>query len=76
MEANENVARNPEAISVYPDWAVVKQWAKSTFTKGRVADIALSTSTMAVLGVVLFSLSQAVQNCTITGLGMTAFGYF
>lgn len=50
-----------------PDWKTVKAWAKATFAKQRIAELALCVSTVTVLGVVLFSLHRAMENYIILG---------
>jgi len=68
MQAKADIQRIEESISLYLDWAVIRNRIKRIATKERVIDIVLVASALAVLGVVIFSLSNALQNCTITGV--------
>jgi uncharacterized membrane protein len=49
------------------DLEAVKEWTKRTLTRERIVDVAISASTVAVVGMVLSVLYRAMQNQTITG---------
>lgn len=67
MRANGQVLRH-WAEGVSTDWEQIRSWAKRILTRKRVADIALLSTTVAILAVILFSLYKAIQNHTITGI--------
>jgi hypothetical protein len=45
----------------------MREWAKRTLTKERIADVVVCASTVAVLGLVLNSLHRAMESLTIVG---------
>ena len=53
---------------IHLGWEHVREWAKSVFTKERIADVTVVVSTVTVLAVMLFALTRAVQNHTIEGI--------
>jgi len=54
-----------EAIT--PDWETVKAWTKATFTRERMAEVALCAATVTVTGAVLLSLHRAMEHYIILG---------
>ena len=60
-----NTIRGHEMVFPRLDLEGVKEWAKRVFTEDRMVAVALSGSTMAVLGVVLFALYGAMEANTI-----------
>jgi len=67
MRTNGQAIRGNELAIPHVNLESVKSWAKATFTKERMAEVALCASTVTVLGVVLFSLHKAMENYTILG---------
>ena len=66
MRTDGHTIRGHE-VTARPDWETVKAWAKSKLKKERVADAALCAVTVSVIGVVLFSLHRAMENCIVLG---------
>ena len=56
-----------EAVSDRLALEALKAWAKRTFTKALIADLALGASVLGVWGVVLFALHRGMQAYTIVG---------
>jgi hypothetical protein len=54
--------------ATHADWETVKGWAKATFTKARLQEVALCAATVGVIGTVLFSLHRAMESYVILGL--------
>jgi len=75
MQANTGVVRRYQPVSLYPDWAEIKDWARKMFTGERIAEIAAAASILAILALIFFSLSNAMQNMTYAGLEATGFGF-
>lgn len=48
-------------------WHQLRYWAERVFTKQRITEIAIVTSTLTIIGVVLLYLVRAMQHCMITG---------
>ena len=53
--------------ATHPDWETVKGWAKATFTKERIHEVALCAATVSLIGVVVLSLHSAMENYIISG---------
>jgi len=53
---------------IHLGWQHVREWAESVFTKERITDITVVVSTVAILAVILFAFTRAVQNHTIEGV--------
>jgi len=53
--------------AIHPDWETVREWAKRTFTKERIADVVVCASTLTGLGMVLHMLHRALANSAIAG---------
>jgi hypothetical protein len=49
-------------------WRQLRCWAERAFTKQRIAEVAIFTSTLTIIGVVLFYLIGAMQDRTIVRL--------
>lgn len=65
MRTDGHTIRGQGIVAPHFDLEAVKEWAKRTFLKERMADTVLFASTAAVLGMVLFSLYRAMENYTI-----------
>jgi len=48
-------------------WQHIRSWAERFLEKEKIAEIALVIFTLAIWGVILFSVHQALQNFTMTG---------
>ena len=48
-------------------WRQLRYWAERVFTKQRITEIAIVTSTLTIIGLVLLYLARAIQQHTITG---------
>ena len=59
--------RGNEMVIPHVDLDSVKEWARRTLTKERIVDVAISASTVTVVGMVLSVLYRAMQNQTIVG---------
>ena len=67
MKTEGQTIRGHEIVIPHVNLESVKAWAKTTFTKERIADIGVCVATVTVIGVVLFSLHRAMENHTILG---------
>ena len=67
MKAHGETLRGNEMAIPHVDLESVKEWAKRTFTKERIVDVAMCASTVTVVGMVLSVLYRAMQNQTIVG---------
>ena len=67
MRTDGQTLRGNEMVIPHVDLEPVKGWAKRTFTKERIVDIAMCASTVTVIGIVLSTLYRAMQNPTIVG---------
>ena len=67
MRTDGQTIRGNELVIPHVNLESVKDWAKATFTRERVTEVVVYTSTMTVLGVVLSTLYRAVQNNTVVG---------
>ena len=65
MTTNASMLTTHEAM--HPDGETVKEWAKATFTKDRMAEVALCAATVSLIGVVVLSLHRAMENYIILG---------
>ena len=65
MRTEGQTMRRHEAATLHLDLETVKGWAKATFTKQRMVDVALCAATASIIGVVLSSLQRAMENGTI-----------
>jgi len=48
-------------------WLKARFWLQTVSTKQMIAEMAIVSATLAVIGVVLFFLVRAMQHCTISG---------
>ena len=53
--------------AIQPDWETVKEWAKSTFTKDKMAEVGLVAATLAVTGYLGTVLFKGIQTCSMSG---------
>jgi hypothetical protein len=53
--------------TVHPDLETVREWAKRTFTKERIAGLVVCVSTVTILGMVLHILHRALETRSIVG---------
>ena len=67
MRTDGQTVRGHEMVALQMDLEGVKEWAKATFTKERIADVVVTVSTVAMLGTVLSFLHRAMENHTIVG---------
>ena len=51
----------------HPNWGTVKEWAKSKLKKESLVEATLFAATLSVIGMVLFSLHRAMENCILLG---------
>jgi hypothetical protein len=52
---------------IHLGWHRLRWWAERVFARQRIAEIAIITSTLTIIGVVLLCLIGAIQDRTITG---------
>jgi len=74
MYTNTHILEKYKAITLYPLWISIKDRVKRTLTRELMADIALSTATIAIMGVILFAFFQAVQGFEISSTGFESGG--
>jgi hypothetical protein len=67
MRTDGQTLRGNEMVIPHVNLEAVKEWTKRTLTRERIVDVAISASTVAVVGMVLSVLYRAMQNQTITG---------
>jgi len=67
MRTDGQTIRGHEMVAPQLNLEAVKEWAKTTFTKERIADVVVTVSTVAVLGTLLSFLHRAVENSSIVG---------
>jgi hypothetical protein len=65
MTTNARALTTHEAIT--PDWETVKEWAKATFTRERIREVALCAATVTFAGVLVLSLHRAMESYIILG---------
>jgi hypothetical protein len=53
--------------ATHPDWETVREWAKASFTNERVREAALCVATVSLIGVVVLSLHNAMEQYVILG---------
>ena len=53
--------------AIHQDWETVKEWAKATFTKEIIREVALCAATVSLIGVVALSLHRAMESYIILG---------
>lgn len=74
MLATTDVIGN-EAQPLPLDWEETRSWAKSKLGSAGVS-VAGVAAFLGLVGLVEYALYQMVQNWTVTGVGISAFGYF
>ena len=79
MRANGNVIRN-EAPAVPLDWEETRCWAARVLSSERIARAGIAAAGLAaflaLVGLVEYSLYQAVENWSVSGVGASVFGFF
>lgn len=79
MRANSDVIRN-EAQGLPLDWEETRCWAERVLSKDRMAQAGITAAGvaafLALVGLVEYSLIQAVENWSISGGGVSVFGFF
>lgn len=68
MRAGGNVIKGHEILFLHPDLEGLKSWAKSTFTKEKMAEVGVLAATPVLFGVLGAALYQGLQNYTIAGV--------
>lgn len=74
MQVSTDVIGN-EVQPLSLDWEKTRGWAKSKLSSAGVA-VAGVAAFLGLVGLVEYALYQMVQNWTVTGVGISAFGYF
>ena len=67
MRTHGETIRGNEMVIPHVDPESVKEWAKATFTKERIHELALCAATVSLIGVVVLSLHTAMENYIIWG---------
>ena len=67
MRTDGNAIREYEMVGPHLDLEAVKDWAKRTFTRERIAEAAVAASTFVVLGYVWAVLYKGIQTYSISG---------
>ena len=67
MRTGGQTLRGNEMVIPHVDLESVKEWTKATFTRERMAEVALCACTVSVIGMVLFWLHRAMENYIILG---------
>ena len=65
MATDARAVRIHEAI--HPDWETVKEWAKDTFTKERMAEVGLAAATLVMAGYLGSVLFKGIETYSISG---------
>jgi hypothetical protein len=65
MKTDGHTIRGNEMVFPHMDLEGVREWAKRVFTRDRMVVVALSGSTLAMLGAVFFALYGAMEANTI-----------
>ena len=74
MQANTEVIGN-EVKPLSLDWEETRCWARSKLHSTGAAILGVAAF-LGLLGLVEYAMYQAVQNWSVGGLGVSAFGYF
>ena len=74
MQATTDVMGN-EVQALPVDWEETRCWAKSKLQSAGIA-VAGVAAFLGLVGLVEYSLYQALQNWTVSGAGVSVFGYF
>ena len=79
MQANSEVMRG-EAQGLTVAWEETRCWAERLFTRERMASAGIAAgglgAFLGLVGLVEYSLYQALQSWTISGVGPSVFGFF
>jgi hypothetical protein len=79
MQANSEVLRG-EAEGLTAAWEETRCWAERLFNRDRVASVGIAAgglgAFLGLVGLVEYSLYQAFENWSISGVGPTVFGFF
>ena len=67
MRTDGQTLRGNETVIQHAGLESVKEWAKATFTRERMVEVAIYASAVTAMGVVLFSLHRAMENYVILG---------
>ena len=67
MRTHGHTLRGNETIIPHVDLESVKEWAKATFTRERMTEVALCAATLSLIVVVVVSLHRAMENYIILG---------
>ncbi len=67
MRTDGQTLRGNEMVIPHAGLESVKEWAKATFTRERISEVAIYASALTAVGVVLFSLHRAMENYVILG---------
>ena len=67
MRTDGQTLRGNEMAIPHVDLESVKEWAKATFTKERMTEVALCAAAVSLIGVVVVSLHRAMENYVILG---------
>jgi len=67
MRTDGQTFRENEMVIEHEGLESVKQWAKATFTRERMVEVAIYASALTSAGAVLFSLHRAMENYIILG---------
>jgi len=67
METRGNTARKEEFYPLFPEWEEVKVWAKKTFSREQIAQIAVTGATAFILGALFYALYTAMNSYSVTG---------
>jgi hypothetical protein len=67
MRTHGDTLRGNETIIPHVDLESVKEWAKATFTRERMPEVALCAATVSLIVVVVVSLHRAMENYIILG---------
>jgi hypothetical protein len=65
MATDTRAIGTPEAM--HPDWETVREWAKATFTKERMAEVGLAAATLVVTGYLGSVLFKGMETYSMSG---------
>ena len=65
MATNTRALRTHEAI--HPDWETVKEWARATFTKERMAEVGVVAATLVVTCYLDSVLVKGIETYSLSG---------
>ena len=67
MRTDGQTLRGNEMVIPHAGLEYVKEWAKATFTREKMVEVAIYASAVTAIGLVLFSLHRAMENYIILG---------